>query len=102
MRKYELLCILKTGMDTEKVDQAIDNIQKAVENTGGKVFSADKIGRKKLAYDIQKSRDAFYVNFELEIPQEKIVSFKRTLKLDENVLRNMLTLQKKKVAVASK
>ncbi len=102
MRKYELLCIIKTGMDTEKVDQIIENIQKAVETAGGKVFSTDKIGRKKLAYDIEKSRDAFYVNFDLEIPQEKIVSFKRTLKLDENVLRNMLTLQKKKAAVASK
>ncbi len=102
MRKYELLCIIRTGADTDKVDQAIDLIQKAVENVGGKIFSTDKIGRKKLAYDIEKSRDAFYVNFELEVPQNKIVSLKRALKLDENVLRNMLTIQKKKIAVASK
>ena len=94
MRKYELLCILKTGFDIETSDQTIANIENAIKGFEGNVLSTTKIGRKKLAYDINKNRDAFYVTFDLEIIAKKILELKRYLKLNENVLRNFVILKK--------
>lgn len=93
MRKYELLCILKTGFDIESSDQIIVNIENAINGFEGKIFSTNKIGRKKLAYDINKNRDAFYVAFDLEIAPKKIVELKRYLKLNESVLRSFATVK---------
>lgn len=105
MRKYELLCILKTGFDMETADKLIANIETAVKNMDGNIFNTNKIGRKKLAYEINKTKDGFYVAFEIKIDAEKVIELKRYLKLNESVLRNFITIKKekkvKKVKVAS-
>jgi small subunit ribosomal protein S6 len=102
LRKYELLCILKTGFDIESADQIISQIENAVKNYEGTVISTTKIGRKKLAYDINKNRDAFYVVFDIQLKAAKVAELKRYLKLNESVLRGFITVkEEKKAKVAS-
>ncbi|MBR1943830.1 30S ribosomal protein S6 [bacterium] len=90
MKKYELLTILKANLDTDEIDKVIEKMDSDLAELGGKVESRDKMGRKKLAYDIQKSRDGFFVNTILSMPEEKVADFRRALKLNDNVLRVML------------
>ena len=61
MKKYELLTILKPNLDNDEADKAIEKIDSDLAELGGKVESRDKMGRRKLAYDIKKSRDGFFV-----------------------------------------
>ena len=90
MKKYELLTILKANLDTDEIDKVIEKMDSDLAELGGKVESRDKMGRKKLAYDIQKSRDGFFVNTILSMPEEKVADFRRALKLNDKVLRVML------------
>ena len=89
MKKYEVLTILKANLDNDEVDKAIEKIDSDLTEQGGKVESRDKMGRRKLAYDIKKSRDGFFVNTVIEMPEEKVAEFRRALKLNDNVLRVM-------------
>ena len=89
MKKYELLTILKPNLDSDEVDKVIEKLDADLAELGGKVESRDKMGRRKLAYDIQKSRDGFFVNTVLSLPAEKVADYKRALKLNDNVLRTM-------------
>jgi len=89
LKNYELLTVIKPNLDLDEVDKVIAKIQETIESFGGKVSSTDKIGRKKLAYDIQKFRDGFFTTQVLSIPADKVEEFKRQLKLNENVLRIM-------------
>lgn len=89
MKKYELLTIFKPNLDVEEVDKLLEKIDSDLTEFGGKVESRDKMGRKKLAYDIQNFRDGFMVTTVLTIPAEKIAEFRRQLKLNDNVLRTM-------------
>jgi len=98
LRKYELLCILKTGFDIESSDQLIVGIENAIKGLNGNIISINKIGRKKLAYDINKNRDAFYVVFDVEVGAEKVIDLKRYLKLNESVLRSFMTIKTTKSA----
>lgn len=90
MRNYELLSIIKPNIDSEEYDKIVAKIEEAIVALGGKVSSTDKMGRKKLSYDIKEFRDGYMVvqNFELEPNQ--VEKFRRQLKLNENVLRVML------------
>ena len=89
MKNYELLAIFKPNLDADEVEKNLSKIEETVVSYGGKVIEADRIGRKKLAYDIQKFRDGFFVNEILSIPEDKVVDFKRLLKLNDNILRIM-------------
>ncbi len=89
MKTYELLTVFKPNLDAEEVDKLVDKINSDITGFGGKVESTDKIGRKKLAYEIQNFRDGFFVNSVLSIPADKVADFNRQLRLNDNILRIM-------------
>lgn len=89
MKTYELLAIFKPNLDAEEIDKAVEKISASVVEFNGKVDSTDKIGRKKLAYEIQNFRDGFFVSSVLSIPAENVAEFRRQLRLNDNILRTM-------------
>ena len=97
MKNYELLAIFKPSLDSEELDKLVDKITEEVKSYKGSIVSVDKVGRKKLAYDVQGYRDGFFTTIVLSIPGETVVDLKRNLKLNENVLRFMFMEESKKV-----
>ena len=89
MKNYELLAIFKPNLDADEVDKNLSKIEETIVSYTGKILGVDKIGRKKLAYDIQKFRDGFFVSQVLTMPADKVVDFKRQLKLNDSILRIM-------------
>ena len=96
MKNYELLTIFKPSLDSEELDKAVDKISSDVKAAKGEVSSIDKMGRKKLAYDLQGYRDGFFTTLIVSLPADAIVEFKRNLKLNDNVLRFMFMEVSKK------
>ena len=99
MKNYELLTIFKPNMDVEDVDKMIAKLEEPVVSFGGKVESTDKIGRKKLAYDIQNFRDGFFFSAVLAIPADKVAEFRRQLRLNDSILRTMFMESAAKASV---
>ena len=100
MKNYELLTIFKPSLDSDELDKAVDKISSDVKDAKGSVVSVDKMGRKKLAYDLQGFRDGFFTAIVVSLPAEAIVEFKRNLKLNDNILRFMfMEVSKKAQAV---
>ena len=96
MKNYELLAVFKPSLDSEELDKVVEKLSEEIASYKGSVSSVDKMGRKKLAYDVQGYRDGFFANIIVSIPAESIVEFKRNLKLNENVLRFMFLEVSKK------
>ena len=99
MKNYELLVILKPSLDSEELDKVVDAISSDIKSAKGEVSSVDKMGRKKLAYDLQGYRDGFFTTLIVSLPPEAIVNFKRNLKLNDNILRFMFMEVSKKTGV---
>ena len=97
MKNYELMVIFKPSLDSEELDKVVDKISEEIKSYKGSVSSVDKMGRKKLAYDVQGYRDGYFTTMILSVPGESVVDFKRNLKLNENVLRFMFMEAAKKV-----
>ena len=96
MKNYELLPIFKPSLDSEELDKVVDKISEEVKSNKGSVSSVDKMGRKKLAYDVQGYRDGYFTTMIVSLPGEAVVDFKRSLKLNENILRFMFMEEAKK------
>ena len=99
MKKYELFCAVKGDLDIESVEQVIRNIEETIKNFGGSVLNIDKIGRKRLAFEIEDSKDGFFTAFEMLLPESKILGLRKYLKLNEHVIRELITIPKKVSAV---
>lgn len=99
MKNYELLTIFKPNLDSEEVDKIIAKLDEIISGFGGKVESSDKIGRKKLAYDIQNFRDGFFYTSVLSLPADKVAEFRRQLRLNDSILRTMFMEVAEKASV---
>ena len=99
MKNYELLTILKPSLDSEEVDKVVEKLGAEIAEMGGSLLSTDKIGRKKLAFDVQNIRDGFFVTTILSLSAEKVAELNRSLRLNENVIRIMFLESSKKATV---
>jgi small subunit ribosomal protein S6 len=94
LNTYEVLIIFKPILDVENVDAIMNHFQKnIVEANQGEVVEMDRIGRKRLAYEIRKFKDGFLTLFLLKFPPAKVADFKRACQLNDDVLRITLVRQ---------
>ena len=91
MKKYDLFTIIKPNLDNEEADKVVARVEEIISSLGGEVVNCDKMGRKKLAYDVKGFTDGFMVNQVITLPEDKVVDLKRQLKLTDSVILVMFT-----------
>lgn len=89
MKQYELLTIFRPNLDTDEIEKLIEKFDESLAALDVKIVSRDKIGRKKLAYDIKNFRDGYFVDTIVTVPAENISELKTQMKHNENILRTM-------------
>ena len=60
MNKYELAVVLSVKLEDEERAAAIEKVKEVITRFGGTVTSVDEWGKKRLAYEIQKMKEAYY------------------------------------------
>lgn len=92
MRKYELAYIADPDLDEQALSDLHEKIEGWIKAEGGSVLKVDRWGRRRLAYQINKKHDGFYVFIKTELPAEAGRSLEQNLRLTEDVMRFMLIL----------
>ncbi len=88
---YELTVIIRNDPNDETINTAIRQIQSWMEaGDRGKVTKIDRWGRRKLAYEISRQRDGYYVCINGEMDPANLPELERNLKLSPSVLRYLL------------
>ena len=58
-------------------------------NNDGKVEKVDELGKKKLAYEIQKNKEGYYVVFNFEANPDLISELERNYRITDEVIKFM-------------
>lgn len=90
MRKYDLTLLVRSDMDQKARDEFISGIEKLVKTLEGKAGKLTEMGKKQLAYKIQKVSEALFLNWSLELPSGAVVQLDKKLTNDKDVLRHLL------------
>jgi small subunit ribosomal protein S6 len=100
MRKhtYESAVIINAALEDEQIDALVNKLKDAITVNGGEITSVDVWGRKRLAYQIKKSKIGYYVIFQFDAPVTAVAQVERVYRLEESVLR-FLTIQLSKFAL---
>lgn len=81
--------IIKPDTD-EFYDEKIKKITEIIKNNQGEVFSTDRWGIKRLAYEIQDYNQGFYAISSFSASSKAVKELDRLLKIDEDILRHMI------------
>jgi small subunit ribosomal protein S6 len=90
IRNYELIFIIAPGLATEIQDQVIEKISNIITTNNGKIQSADRMGLKRLSYDIKGKNEGFYVVIKFEGEKEMVSELDRVLKIQEEILKHII------------
>jgi len=86
-RLYEVMFIVRPDVAEEDIDKLIAGFTTTVTNGGGVVKSAEKMGRRKLAYLVRKFADGFYVLLTIEADGSLVLELERRLRVTEQVIK---------------
>ena len=68
MNKYELTLVVNAKIEDDERAAAVEKAKELIARFGGTVTEVEDAGKKRLAYEIQKSKEGFYyfIHFEGE------------------------------------
>jgi len=89
MRKYETLFILRPTLDVETKTAAIDKFKGIIE-ADGEIEKVDEWGNRKLAYEIEKLKEGYYVLINFKASTELPKELERNFKISDDVIRYMI------------
>ena len=96
-RRYELTLIVNTQAPDNAVDDLVARFDRLVSEGGGRSVEVNRLGGRKLAYDIGRQNRGDYTFIRFEAPPEVLPEIDRVLKLDESILRHMVVLDESPV-----
>jgi small subunit ribosomal protein S6 len=86
-RTYELMFIVRPDMGDEDVDKVISTIDAQVASAGGSVKNVERMGKRRLAYQVRNFADGLYILFTIEGPGSAIHEVERRLRVTEPVIK---------------
>lgn len=89
MRKYEVMYIIRSDIEQEAVQATIEKFQ-GIINNGGEVTKHDVMGKRRLAYEINKFRDGIYVLVQFNANNDVITELDRVMKISDEVIRYLI------------
>ena len=93
MNKYELAVVLSAKLEDDERAAAIEKVQGYITRFGGTVTNVDEWGKKRLAYEIQKMKEAFYYFIQFEGETTVPAELEERLRIEETVLRFLCVKQ---------
>lgn len=91
---YELLYLVAGNIAENEQQPVIDTVKNLIEELGGSNLKPFSLGKRRLAYPIEKFKQGFYNGFEFDLTPNQLPKLESSLRLERSVLR-FLTIKKK-------
>lgn len=92
MRRYELMLLLRPDLEDDKLQAAVEKVTRAIVNAGGSLSKVSPWGKRRLAYDIQRHREASYFLIHFDIEPSAVREIERGMLISEEILRHLVTV----------
>ncbi len=89
MRKYEVMFILRPNLEEEKRNELIEKF-KSIVTADGEVEKVEEWGNRKLAYEINKINDGYYILMHFKAGVDVPKELDRNFKISDDVIRHLI------------
>ena len=93
MSKYELAVVVSAKIEDDERAAVVDKCKALIERFGGTVTNVDDWGKKRMAYEVQKMKDAFYYFIQFDAETSAPVEIENRIRIMDNVIRFLIVKQ---------
>jgi small subunit ribosomal protein S6 len=88
---YEVTYIMRPSLEEAEIDAKVDQVAKVLKDNGGELAGEiEKMGKRRLAYEIDDVREGYYVVMKFKSEPATAKELERQLRLNEDVMRALL------------
>ena len=93
MNKYELAVVVSAKIEDDERIATIEKCKKYIERFGGTITEVDEWGKRRLAYEVQKMKEAFYYFIRFEAESTAPAEIESRVRIMDNVIRFLCVRQ---------
>ena len=86
MNKYESVVIVNPSVEEQAMKALVAKFTDLI-NSNGKVEKVEELGKKKLAYEIKKNSEGYYIVINFEANPELITELERVYRITDEVIK---------------
>ena len=96
MNKYELAVVVNAKVEDDERAAIVEKCKALIERFGGQVTNVDDWGKRRLAYEVQKMKDAFYYFIQFDAESTVPAEIESRVRIMDNVIRYLCVRQDEK------
>lgn len=94
MRKYETVFILNPDSSEEKISDIVNKVSHIIDSYSGNIEGIDHWGKKKLAYEINKKSEGYFILMNFSSSEDLPKELDRNFKIMDDVIRHIIVNRK--------
>ena len=87
MNKYELAVVVSAKIEDDERATVVEKAKALVERFGGQITNVDDWSKKRLAYEVQKMKEAFYYFIQFDAESSVPAEIESRIRIMDNVIR---------------
>ena len=87
MRNYEIMFIVNPNAPEEEIDKINTQLEGIITSGGGAIEKIEKMGKRRLAYEVDRHREGYYVLFVIKANGDIIKECERRLRVMDAVIK---------------
>jgi small subunit ribosomal protein S6 len=93
MNKYELAVVVSAKLEDEERAATVEKVKDIITRFGGTITNIDEWGKRRLAYEIQKMKEAYYYFIQFDGDSNCPNEVEQHIRIMENVIRYLCVKQ---------
>ena len=93
MNKYELTLVVNAKIEDDERAAAVEKAKEIITRFGGTVTEVEDAGKKRLAYEIQKMKEAYYYFIQFDAETTAPAEIESRIRIMDNVIRYLCVKQ---------
>ena len=90
MNKYEMAVVINGRLEEDAKNAVLDKAKALIERFGGTIKNVDEWGKKRYAYDIQKSKEGYYNFIKFEAEPTAPAEIEHRMRIMDGVVRYLI------------
>ncbi len=90
MNKYELAVVINGRLEEDAKNAVLDKVKALIERFEGTIKNVDEWGKKRYAYEIQKSKEGYYNFIKFEAESSAPAEIEHRMRIMDGVVRYLI------------
>jgi len=90
MNKYELAVVISGKLEEDDKNAVLARVKELIERFDGVISNVNELGKKRFAFEVNKTRDGYYNFIRFEAPASAPAEIERRVRIMDNVVRYLI------------